>query len=84
MKYLLLPPVWGVILVRVFSKEEIHSGSNRTTNDKLFREWKDNDPFSHFKMHIIRIDKLYFYLERNLQVFYQFIMLSRGKVVLQG
>jgi hypothetical protein len=84
MKYLLLPPVWGVILVRVFDKEEIHSGSNRTTNDKLFREWKDNDPFSHFKMHIVRIHKLYFYLERNLQVFYQFIMLSRGKVVLQG
>jgi hypothetical protein len=29
------------------------------------------------------IDKLYFYLEINLQVIYQFIMLSRGKVVLQ-
>jgi hypothetical protein len=40
--------------------------------------------FSYFKMHIVRIDKLYFYLEINLQVIYQFIMLSRGKVVLQG
>jgi hypothetical protein len=38
MKYLLLPPVWGVILVQVFYKEEIHSGSNGITNDKLFRE----------------------------------------------
>jgi hypothetical protein len=40
--------------------------------------------FSYFKMHIVRIDKLYFYLEINLQVIYQFIMLSRGTVVLQG
>jgi hypothetical protein len=39
--------------------------------------------FSYFKMHIVMIDKLYFYLEINLQVIYQFIMLSRGKVVLQ-
>ena len=29
-----------------FYKEEIHSGSNRTTNDKLFRELKDNEFFS--------------------------------------
>jgi hypothetical protein len=40
--------------------------------------------FSYFKMHIVRIDKLYFYLEINLQVIYQFIMLSRGTVVLRG
>ena len=55
-----------------FYKEENHSGSNGITNA------------NYFKMHIVRIDKFYFYLERKLQVIYQFIMLSRGKVVFQG
>jgi len=83
MKYLLLPPVQGVILVQVFIKKKfIPAQTGPPTINSLESEGIMN--FSHLKMHIIRIDKLCFYLERNLQVIYQFIMLSRGKVVLQG
>jgi hypothetical protein len=79
MKYLLLPPVWGVILVRVFIKKKFIPAQTGPPTI-YFIESEGIMKFSHFKMHIVRIDKLYFYLERNLQVICQFIMLSQGKV----
>jgi hypothetical protein len=40
MKYLLLPPIWGVTLVRVFffffKKKKFILAQNRTANDEFF------------------------------------------------
>ena len=69
-----------MVLVQVFIKKKfIPAQTGPPMINSLESEGIMN--FSHFKMHIVRIDKLCFYLERNLQVLYQFIMLSRGKVV---
>jgi hypothetical protein len=84
MKYLLLPPVWGVILFHVFIKKKIISAQTGPPTIYSLESEGIMKFFSHFKMHIVKIDKLCFYLERNLQVIDQFIMLSKGRVVLQG
>ena len=56
--------MWGVILVRVFIKKKfIPAQTGPPTINSLESEGIMN--FSYFKMHIVRIDKLYFYLERK-------------------
>jgi hypothetical protein len=80
MKYLLLPLVWGVILFHVFIKKKIILA--QTGPPTIYS--LESEGIMNFKIHIVRIDKLCFYLERNLQVIDQFIMLSKGRVVLQG
>ena len=64
MKYLLLPPVWGVILFHVFIKKKIISAQMGPPTIYSL-ESEGIMKFSHFKMHIVRIDKLCFILKET-------------------
>jgi len=68
---LFAPQCGGVILVWAFIKKKFFLAQKGTTNDKLFRERRDKKKQIFLiskRMHIVKIDKLCSYLERNLQV----------------
>ena len=46
-----IAPSVGCDRIPCFYKEENHSGSNGTTNNILFREWRDNEIFSFQNAH---------------------------------